>query len=83
VPVPTSAEILDAAAASAAAGVLSATVDGQSATAMNPLDQLKLADAIAAREALAGANAAGGARSGWNRLRPSKAIPPGTTGGVG
>ena len=75
-PVPTAAEILEAAAINAADGVISATVDGNSATGIDPLKQIQVADKIAARGAIAGTNANGGARSGWNGLRPGRMVPP-------
>jgi hypothetical protein len=77
--VPTSAEIATAAATTAADGVQSATADGQSATAIDPLKQLDVADRIAARESLAGANPQGGSRSGWRTLRPAQVVPPGAS----
>ena len=75
----TAAEIIAAAAIAAAEGVASVTVDGNSATAMDPLKQIQAADLVASRTALAGVNANGGARSGWRLLRPARGIPPGTT----
>lgn len=76
-PVPTASELYDAAATLAEEGVQSATVDGRSATSMDPLKQIQVADAIAARELLAGTNDNGGPRSGWGLCRPARAIPPG------
>lgn len=68
-PTPTPDEIVDAAAANAASGVASATADGQSATAMDPLKQLKMADAVATRAALTGPNSSGGRSKGaWGRV---------------
>jgi hypothetical protein len=59
--------------AQAANEVASATVDGQSATAV-PIDQqIAAAKFKAAQDALAGANAGGGAKSGWGALRPAVA----------
>ncbi len=74
---PTAQEILDAAAQNAAAGVASAQADGQSATAMDPTEQIKAADMSAARAAVAGVNPQGGAKSGWRGLRAARAVPPG------
>ena len=74
---PTAQEILDAAAQNAADGVASAQADGQSATAMDPTEQIKAADMIAARTALTGTGTNGGAKSGWRRLRAARAVPPG------
>lgn len=76
-PVPTADELYDAAAALAAEGVASATVDGRSATSMDPLKQIEVADAIQSRDLIAGTNANGGPKTGWAFLRPAKAIPPG------
>lgn len=76
-PVPTVDELYDAAATHAEEGVQSATVDGRSATAMDPLKQIQVADAIHSRDLIAGTNANGGAKSGWGFLRPARAVPPG------
>ncbi len=76
-PVPTASELYDAAATLAEEGVQSATVDGRSATAIDPLKQIHVADAIQAREILAGINANGGPKSGWGMCRPARAVPPG------
>jgi hypothetical protein len=75
--VPTADEIAEAAATTAADGVQSAMADGQSATAIDPLKQLDVADRIAKREALTGNNPQGGPRSGWGLLRPARVVPPG------
>jgi hypothetical protein len=72
-PTPTPDEIADAAAQAAADGVASATVDGRSATAIDPLKQLELADRLKARQAAATSN------SPWKYLRPSQVVPPGAT----
>lgn len=74
---PTAQEILDAAAQNAADGVASAQADGQSATAMDPVEQIKAADMIAARALLTGTGTNGGAKSGWRGLRAARAVPPG------
>ncbi len=76
-PAPTPAEIADAAAAAAAEGVASATVGGQSATSIDPLKQLEIADKLAARQLAGQVNPNGGARSGWAGLRPARVVPPG------
>ena len=76
-PAPTADELLDAAATLANEGVQSATVDGRSATAMDPLKQIQVADAIQSRDLISGTNANGGAKSGWGFLRPARAVPPG------
>lgn len=55
----------------------SATVDGQSATNRPIADVIAGADKVAAARAVAGTNANGGPRSGWNCLRPARIIPPG------
>jgi hypothetical protein len=73
---PTAAEIAAAAATAAAEGVASATGDGESATAMDPLKQLDVADRLAAREIAGATNPHGGARSGWGMLRPARVVPP-------
>ena len=69
---PTPDEIADAAALAAATGVQSATgPDGRSATQMDPMKQLEVADAIAARTAAtSGVNP-------WNGLRPTRIVFPG------
>lgn len=72
-------EIAAAAAQAAAEGVASATVEGRSATAIDPLKQLDVADRIQARQALTGTNSNGGPRSGWGATRPARAIGPGHT----
>lgn len=74
---PTPAEIAAAAAEIAAGGVQSATTEGQTTTAMDPVKQIEVADKLAAREMLGAANPQGGARSGWRGLRMAQAIPPG------
>ena len=74
---PTPTEIADAAAVTAADGVASATTDGNSATAMDPLKQLEVADKLAARALGESANPNGGKRSGWAGLRPARVTPPG------
>lgn len=66
--------------AEAAAQPASASSDGRSAAAHPIPDQIAAADYAAAQEASEGTSAAGGPRSGWNMLRPAKAVPPGTTG---
>lgn len=73
-------DIIEAATTAASEGVLSTTVDGRSATAMDPLTLIKVADQLQSRELLRGVNANGGAKSGWSMLRPARAIPPGTIG---
>ena len=65
--------------AEAATAPASASVDGQSATAV-PVDQQIAADVYAKSATTAsGANANGGARTGWGALRPARAILPGQT----
>lgn len=76
-PVPTVDELLDNAATVAGEGVQSASVDGRSATAMDPMKQIAVADAIQSRDLIAGTNANGGPKTGWGFLRPARAIPPG------
>jgi methylmalonyl-CoA mutase cobalamin-binding subunit len=76
----TPAEIVDAAETTAVEGVLSSSVDGRSATAMDPLKMLDVADRLQSRELLAGTNANGGSRSGWGMMRPARAIPPSASG---
>lgn len=77
VPTPTPEEIADAAAQSADDGIQSVTVDGRTTVAMDPVKQLDVADRLAERSALSGANANGGPVSAWNRTRAARAIPPG------
>jgi hypothetical protein len=65
-------DVADAAAENAARGVEQVTTDGQTTKAMSPLEQLELADKLAAREA---ARTSG---SGWLRLiRKARLVPPG------
>ena len=71
---PTPDEIADAAALAAEEGVQSASVDGNSATALDPMKMLDVADRIAARTAAA---ASGGC--GWSGLAKSRVIPGGAT----
>ena len=72
------ADIQTAAAQSAEDGVQSATVDGQAVTAMDPIKQLDVADRLANADALDGTNDNGGAISGFQRLRPGRAVFRGT-----
>lgn len=71
---PTADEIAEAAATAAQEGVQSATVDGNSATAIDPLKQLDVADRIAARTAAAANNGCG-----WSGLAKSRVVPGGAT----
>jgi hypothetical protein len=71
----TADEVRDAAALTAAGGVASATTDGQTAVTIDPVKQLDVADRLQARDALAGANRRGGAKSAWNKTRPAVAVP--------
>lgn len=80
---PTADEIATAAAEVAEIGVQSATTGDQTTTAMDPEKLLRVADKLAAREAAAGTNGNGGARSGWRSLRAARYVPPGTNGGDG
>lgn len=52
-------------------------VDGRSATNDPIPDLIELSDKLKADAAAEGANANGGPKSGWNMLRPARAIPPG------
>jgi hypothetical protein len=54
----------------------SATADGQSATAHSLTDLVKAASFLKGTQATANPL---GPRSGWNLLRPARAIPPGPT----
>lgn len=66
-PDPVDADSIKVAAASPA----SASVDGRAATAVSISEQIKAAQFGATDDALTGTNANGGARSGWNALRPA------------
>lgn len=75
---PTADDIADTIAQTAADGVQSATVDGNSATATPIADLIAAEQHTAAKNALAGSNACGGPVSPWGRmLRPARGIPPG------
>ena len=63
--------VADAAVTNATEGVASATVDGRSSTAMDPIKQLDVADRIAGRSSLTGN------KSAWNKTRPAVSIRPG------
>jgi hypothetical protein len=63
--------------AEAAASPASATEGSRSATAHSIPDQIAAATFKATEDALSGGNENGGAKSGWARLRPARAIPPG------
>ncbi len=78
---PTADEIATAAAEIAEIGVQSNTTGDQTTTAMDPEKLLRVADKVAARDAQAGSNGNGGARSGWRSLRAARYVPPGTNGG--
>lgn len=65
--------------AEAAAAPAKAAVDGQSAEAVPIPDQIKADVYAKSATAAAGANANGGAISGWGGLRPARAILPGQT----
>jgi len=54
----------------------SASVDGQSASAVSIADQLAALNAKKAAAAIAGANSNGGRKTGWRGLRIAKAVPP-------
>lgn len=73
----TASDIADNIATTAAAGIASATVDGQSVQALDLSKQIEAQRAVATSTELAGANPQGGKRSGWNSLRPAKFVPPG------
>jgi len=77
VPVPTPDEIRDSVSTDAEAGVSSFTSGDQTTTAMDPEKRLKVADKLAATQAVAGTNPNGGAKSPWNRLRPARYVAPG------
>jgi hypothetical protein len=79
VPVPTPDEIRDSVSTDAEAGVSSFTSGDQTTTAMDPEKRLKVADKLAAADALAGSNAYGGPVSGWNRTRAARFVPPGAS----
>jgi hypothetical protein len=77
VPTPTPDEIRDAAAEVAAGGVQSATTGDQTTNLMDPLKQIKAADALESRDLLETTNPQGGPRSPWGMLRPAQATLPG------
>ncbi len=61
----------------AAQNPASASVDGQSAAIVPISDQIKALDKAAGAAAMSGTNDNGGSKSGWNRLRTARAVPPG------
>jgi hypothetical protein len=63
--------------AEAATQPASVSIDGQSAQAVPIADQIAALQFQKSQEALAGKNASGGAKSGWNKLRTAKSVPPG------
>jgi hypothetical protein len=62
--------------AEAATQPASASVDGRSAAAVSIGDQIAAHKYAAAQAALAGTNASGGPKTGWNKLRTARAKPP-------
>lgn len=72
-PDPVSADSIAEAANSPA----SASVDGQSASAVSISEQIKALQLGATTDALAGTNDNGGPKSGWGRLRLARAKPGG------
>lgn len=60
-------------------GVASATVDGQSVTAIPLAEQLAALKEIQGIKELQGQNSRGGKRSGFRACRPAKFIPPGSS----
>ncbi len=68
--------------AEAATEPASASADGRSATAVSITDMLAALAAKQAADAAEGTNPLGGAKSGWNMLRPAKGVLPGTTGRI-
>ena len=73
----TATDISDNIATTAAAGIASATVDGQTVVALDLSKQIEAQRAVATSAELANENPQGGKRSGWNALRPAKFVPPG------
>lgn len=67
------AEIADAVAEDVAQGVQSSAVDNRSATAMDPVKRLDVADRLAERASLPGN------RSAFNRVRAAISVRPGAT----
>ena len=63
--------------AEAATQPASASVDGQTAAAVSISDQIKALQFAKGATALEGTNENGGPKSGWNKLRTAKAVPPG------
>jgi hypothetical protein len=71
------AELTAESIAEAATQPVSVSIDGQSAQAVPIPDQIQALQNQKTQEALAGNNASGGPKSGWNKLRIAKAVPPG------
>lgn len=69
-------ELTPDAIAEAATQPASASVDGQSASAVSIGDQIKAHQYQQAQAALDGTNASGGPQSGWSKLRPARVKPP-------
>lgn len=55
----------------------SASVDGQSVSEHSLSERIKADQYIRGQQAMEGTNSAGGAKSGWNTLRPARFVPPG------
>lgn len=53
------------------------TAGDQTTTVLDLEKRLKVADKLAGNSAVEGTNANGGAKSGWNTLRPARVVPPG------
>lgn len=69
---------LDAdAIANAALEGKSVTTDGQSSEAFAPSEQVEALRTVQGATAAAGTNRQGGPRSGWNMMRPSRAVTEG------
>ena len=76
-PVPTPDEIRDSVSTDAEAGVSSFTAGDQTTTVLDLEKRLKVADKLAGNDAVSGTNANGGAKTGWNTLRPARVVLPG------
>jgi hypothetical protein len=63
----------------AAAKPASATVDGQSMSAVSIPDLIEAAHFQAGQAAVVGTNDNGGPKSGWRMTRPARVVPPGAS----
>lgn len=61
----------------AIAAPISATINDKSATEQSIPDKIAGVTFVQGARALSGSSGRGGRKSGWNCLRPAKAVPPG------